>query len=149
MSGTKRGQGRPTAYLPEYDEKARKYALLGLTNDEMADQFDVAPSTFRLWMSVHPSFSAAVKSGKGEADAEIVASLYHRAKGYSHPEDKVFISDGQPVIVPTVKHYPPDTAAAFIWLKNRQGKNWRDRQETEASGNVTVVIKKGVDDAPE
>ena len=146
MSGTKKRTGRPTDYNPDLDKKARKYSLLGLTNDGIAEKLGIATSTFELWMATHESFSGAVKAGREDADSEIVASLYHRAKGYSHPEDKVFISDGQPIIVPTVKHYPPDTAAAFIWLKNRRPKDWRDRHETEASGNVTVVIKKGAED---
>ncbi len=33
------------------------------------------------------------------------------------------------IVVPYTEHYPPDTAAAFIWLKNRQKQTWRDRHE--------------------
>jgi hypothetical protein len=36
---------------------------------------------------------------------------------------------GEIVITPTVKHYPPDTSAATLWLKNRQGAVWRDKVE--------------------
>ena len=43
--------------------------------------------------------------------------------------------EGEVIITDITKHYPPDTAAAFIWLKNRQG--WRDKQELEHSGQIT------------
>jgi hypothetical protein len=33
--------------------------------------------------------------------------------------------------VPYVKHYPPETAAAIFWLKNRQGQQWREKQLVE------------------
>lgn len=46
------------------------------------------------------------------------------------------------------KHYPPDTAAAFIWLKNRAG--WRDKQDIEhttgdAGFHMTVDFVKAKD----
>ena len=36
---------------------------------------------------------------------------------------------------PYVEHYPPDTAAASLWLRNRQPKLWRERSE-----NVQVTM---------
>ncbi len=126
--------GRPTDYREEYPEQARKYCLLGATNEELAKFFEVATSTIELWMTKYPKFSGAVKEGREVADAEIAQSLYHRAKGYSHPEDKILQANGLPLIVPTTKHYPPDTAAAIIWLKNRQRTKWRDKIDHEHGG---------------
>jgi len=40
------------------------------------------------------------------------------------------------LIVPTVKHYPPDTTAAIFWLKNRQPAKWREKQEVETTIKV-------------
>ena len=34
-------------------------------------------------------------------------------------------------IVEVERSVPPDTAAAFIWLKNRRRGQWRDRHEIE------------------
>ena len=34
------------------------------------------------------------------------------------------------------EHFPPDTAAAFIWLKNRQPHRWRDKKEVSATADV-------------
>jgi hypothetical protein len=37
----------------------------------------------------------------------------------------------QPVVVHYIEHCPPDVAAAFIWLKNRDRERWRDVQKVE------------------
>ncbi len=36
--------------------------------------------------------------------------------------------------MPTVKHYPPDTQAASLWLRNRQPDKWRDKLTHEHAG---------------
>ena len=41
-------------------------------------------------------------------------------------------------VVPYTEHYPPDTTACIFWLKNRQKAAWRDRQEVEHSGKVSL-----------
>lgn len=136
--------GAPSLYKPEYAEQTRKLCLLGATDAELADFFNVAESTINNWKEAHPEFLESIRKGKEIADAEIADSLYNRAKGYSHPEDKIFQYEGAPIIVPTVKHYPPDTAAAIIWLKNRQPKKWRDKQpdESEQVQKIEIVRHK-------
>ena len=122
--------GRPSSYDPKYDRQAYKLCLLGATDKQIADFFGVAEQTINNWKNDYPSFLESLKKGKDKADAEIAHSLYHRAKGYQHAEDKVFCSAaGQVTIVPTIKHYAPDTTACIFWLKNRQKEDWRDRQE--------------------
>ena len=128
------GAGRPTSYKAEYAEQAFKLCLLGATDAQMADIFGVSEQTFNAWKKAHPVFLESITRGKVTADAEIAHALYHRAKGYSHPEDKIFNDEGTAMIVPTTKHYPPDTQAASLWLRNRQPKDWRDKVETELSG---------------
>lgn len=119
-------RGRPTKYKPEYDELAFNYCLLGATNDQMAEFFDVDPSTIDNWIAAHESFLGSIKKGRAVADGKVARSLYERANGYSHEEDVIFNDKGTPLIVPTIKHYPPDTTAGIFWLKNRQTKLWRD-----------------------
>ena len=126
--------GRPTNYKKEYDEQAYKLCLLGATDKEMADFFNVKEQTINNWKKNHPSFFESIKRGKIVADANVAKSLYNRALGYYHPEDKIFNDNGEPLIVPTVKHYPPDPTAAIFWLKNRKPAEWRDKRETELTG---------------
>jgi hypothetical protein len=132
--------GRPTMYKPEYNKQAYKLCLLGATDKELADYFEVEESTVNNWKALHTEFMDSLKSGREEADANIAKSLYHRAKGYSHKEDVIMQFQGQPVIVPTIKHYPPDTAAAFIWLKNRRGDKWMDKAVVDINQSITLSI---------
>lgn len=119
--------GRPTKYNSELNNQVEKLCKLGATDAQIADFLGIAESTLNLWKTKEPQFMESIRRGKLIADAEVAESLYKRATGYEHPEDKIFNDSGKPMIVPTIKHYPPDTAAAFIWLKNRAG--WKDKQE--------------------
>lgn len=135
--------GRPTDYREEYNEQARKLCLLGHTDKELAEFFGICEATLNNWKIEHPEFLESLKKGKEVADADVAQSLYHRAIGYSHEEDDIrTVSTGggsEIVITPTIKHYPPDTAAAIIWLKNRQGKKWRDKQVFEHEVNESLI----------
>jgi hypothetical protein len=122
--------GRPSRYKQEYAEQAYKLCLLGAKDEDLADFFGVQVSTLNNWKKAHKDFMESLKEGKDIADATISESLFHRAKGYSHPEDKIFCSkDGDVTTVATTKHYPPDTTACIFWLKNRQKEHWRDVKE--------------------
>lgn len=129
----KMARGRPSKYKKEYAEQAYKLCLLGATDKDLADFFEVDEATVNRWKQGHVEFCESLKRGKVEADAVIAQKLFHRAKGYEHQEDKIFNDSGTPLIVPTVKHYPPDTTAAIFWLKNRQPDKWRDKQEIDQS----------------
>lgn len=132
--------GRPTLYRPEYAEQAYKLCLLGATDKELSDFFGVSESTLNLWKIEHQEFSESLKAGKEIADANVASRLYERAMGYQHPEDKIFNENGVPLIVPTIKHYPPDSTAGIFWLKNRRKNEWRDRQELDVSADVDAQI---------
>ncbi len=123
--------GRPTDYRPEYCDIVFKFSLLGASDLEIANFLGVSESTLYDWKERYPKFLQAIKEGKVEADANVAERLYNRARGYDH--------EG--------KHYPADTAAAFIWLKNRRGKQWKDRQElTGADGKPIEITNVSEDD---
>lgn len=126
--------GRPTLYKEEYNEQARKLCLLGATDKSLADFFGIAESTLNLWKDAHPEFMESIIRGREIADAEIADSLYHRAKGYSHPDVHISSYEGEIKITNITKHYPPDTPAASLWLRNRRPKQWRDKQDIEFPG---------------
>ena len=130
--------GRPTKYCKGYEVMAYKLCLLRSTDKELADFFRISEATLNNWKLKHKGFLESLKKGKEEADANVAESLYQRACGYEHPE--THISNYKGVITQTeiTKHYPPDTAAAFIWLKNRAG--WKDKAEVEHKGTVTLAM---------
>ncbi len=133
--GVKSNAGQPTKYKDDYAKQAYKLCLLGSTDKDMADFFEVCEDTINNWKHAHPEFFESIKRGKISADATVASRLYKRAIGYEHDEDKIFNNNGEPLIVPTTKHVQPDTTAAIFWLKNRQPKMWRDSQNIDHTTN--------------
>ena len=136
--------GRPTKYKEEYNRIVENLCLLGATNKEIATALGVGLATVEGWIASNDEFSSALKKGRVMADANVGKSLYQRAVGYQHPETKFFQHEGKVIEVETIKHYPPDTAAAFIWLKNRRPQNWKQQPEVvkhEHTVKTLAVVK--------
>ena len=142
-------RGRRTVYKPEFCEMASRACMLGATNPEIAKILGVATSTVDKWIKEKPAFSGAIKKGRSEADEMVAISLYKRAIGYSHPEVHVSNYQGEITLTPLVKHYPPDTGAMAIWLKNRRPDKWRDKpiDDNGISEPLPVTITIQVEDA--
>jgi len=132
--------GRPTRYRKEFAEQARKLCFLGFTDVQLADFFEVTEKTINNWKQRHPEFLQSLKSGKAIADGDVVESLFQRACGYEHEEDKIFQYEGRPVIVPTVKKYAPDPVSMIFWLKNRQPELWRDKVEEKPPATQSSIM---------
>jgi hypothetical protein len=122
--------GRPTLYKPEYADQARKLCLLGSTDKELADFFEITEATLNNWKTEHPEFFESLREGKELADAKVADRLYQRALGYEHPEVHISNYQGMITETPITKVYPPDATSAIFWLKNRQRNKWRDKVET-------------------
>ena len=134
--------GRPSKFDGINLDQVKKLVLRGWTDLQMAEFFFVDESTWTRWKEKHENFRTALKDWKIEADAIVERCLYERATGYSHPEDKIFKPAGEdPTIVPTTKHYPPDTVAGIFWLKNRQPDRWREKQGLEVTGPDNKPLK--------
>lgn len=131
---------RPTKYQDDYAEQARKLCLLGATDAELADFFEVEESTLNNWKHAHPEFMESIKKGKTQADADVADRLYQRAMGFEHPEVDIRVISGEIVKTPIRKVYAPDPTAAIFWLKNRQRAKWRDKVETEHSGAIGTTL---------
>ena len=131
--------GRPSKF-EQVKDMLYKMASYGMTDKQMADVVGVSEQTVNNWKLKDPNFLESLKAEKEIADARVERSLFERATGYSHAEDKIFNDNGTPLVVPTVKHYAPDTTAAIFWLKNRKPREWRDKQDIEHSGEVSQVV---------
>ena len=132
--------GRPADYKEEYNIMAYKLCLLGAIDKDLADFFEVTERTVNNWKEDYPEFFQSLKKGKKLADANVAESLYKRANGYKCKDTKFathegYITDSKEYI----KHYPADTTAAIIWLKNRQPEIWRDKKEIDVTGSVTII----------
>ena len=135
MAMTTKSRGRPSLYREEYAEQARKLCLLGATDQELAQFFEIDVRTVYDWKRTKSEFSQAIARGKMLADAEVAAKLYERACGYTHGAIKIYrADDGSVIKVPYTVEYPPDTTAASLWLRNRQPRHWRDKHEIDVAG---------------
>lgn len=144
--------GRPTSFKEEYAELAYKYCLLGATDKDLAQFFEVTETTINNWKNDYPEFFESIKKGKSEADAIIASSLYNRAKGAIINQQQAFKiktvtynDKGQKTEIESIEivnlqqEQPPDTTASIFWLKNRKPDRWRDKIETQHSGDVNIV----------
>src|SRR5262245_25262254 len=79
---SKRSVGRPTAYDPEtHLERAMNYALLGMSDVEIAAAFNIDGATLYRWQNRYPEFRESITAGKAEADA----SAQTHSKGSPYP----------------------------------------------------------------
>lgn len=131
--------GRPGAFRPEFSEQAYKLTLLGATDKELGDFFNVSEQTINAWKKRYPEFLESTTRGKQIADANVAERFYRRAMGYTHPEEKIFQHNGRVIRAETTKHYPPDTQAASLWLRNRQPDKWRDKQDIDHGASNSLV----------
>ncbi len=134
MAKTKRKPGQPTKFSDEMQRQAKLLAEKGFTDKEMSEVLGITQRTFNNWKKANPEFFHTLKIAKDMADRKVERSLYERACGYSHEEDKIFNDSGKALIVETVKHYPPDPTSGIFWLKNRQPDKWRDKLDHEHTG---------------
>lgn len=137
---------RPTKYDPKFAKQVKHLAQLGATDQEVADFLDVEVRTVYRWKHDHDEFCQALKTGKDVADERVERSLYQRAIGYEQEEVKIFMPANaeKPVYAPFRAKVAPDTTAAIFWLKNRRSQDWRDKQETQHTGNVAFNVLTGV-----
>ncbi len=134
------GPGRDSDYHPSMNEQARKLALLGQTNEEIAAFFGIHVSTFYRWQSENSAFREAVNEGKVAADANVADSFYRRATGEHVEIEKVVKNSqtGEHSVLKVKTYVPADPGAALNWLKNRQPAKWRDMKAVELSGGLHI-----------
>ena len=119
--------------------KIEGWARDGLTDKQIAENIGVAYSTFRDWIKRFPALSAPLKKGKEVVDRQVENALLKRALGYEYVETTKELTDlGLTVTKQVSKQVAPDTTAQIFWLKNRKPQEWRDKKETEVTGNLNV-----------
>lgn len=126
-------------YLKAFDRRAHGYALLGHTNDEIAELIGIDPSTFDRWMVEHPSLARSVQKARHDDNVAIVKAMHRAARGYKHRETKLNVVDGQLVKTEVSKAYPPSVQAASLILMNRAGAQWKDTKTVQHSGRIDLA----------
>jgi hypothetical protein len=65
----------PVPFNPAHSDLARKFCMLGATDDELARLLEVPRETIDAWLAEVAGFAAAVKAGREEADATVAGRL--------------------------------------------------------------------------
>jgi hypothetical protein len=140
-----RRRGRASKFCGIDLELVCSLAELGATDKQIASALKISVRSVNKYKKIYPDFSQSIKKGKDLADSEVKRSLFQRAKGYEWEETKTVIIKNlagkvtRKEITKTAKFIPADTAAAFIWLKNRQ--SWKDRPGENDVANWVEILK--------
>lgn len=115
-------------------------AVHGLSESEICKVLGIPLRTLDAWKT-RPQVKEALREGRYEADAKVVAAMYDKAKGYKAKGVKVFYNSktGEPVIVEHEEYFQPDVVAAKFWLTNRRPDKWRDKPEATETDNKLVI----------
>lgn len=117
------------------------WARDGLTDEQIVKNIGINISTLYDWKKKYPEISEALKKGKEVVDRMVENALLKRALGYSYIERTQIEDDEGKITTKEIeKHVIPDTTAQIFWLKNRQPKRWRDKQEVEQVNIATNTI---------
>ena len=134
------GVGRPTSYKPEYCREAELLCLLGLTDVELAEFFQVSDETIRTWKHKYPEFLGAIENGRILPDAQAAQTLFKLAMGFEHKVEDIVWRNGAPIKISYTKYFPPNFSALSLWLRNRRPDQWRDKH------TIGVEMEKLTDD---
>jgi len=108
---------RPTKYDPAMCDQIIALAGQGASKAEMALEIGVAYSTFDVWQNENEEFSEAVK------EAEQIS------RGWWEREGRKATFGG---------HDGFNATSYIFQMKNRFSDHWKDKRETEHSGNVSL-----------
>lgn len=151
--------------IPESDsmlpENAKKYkgkheesmatevarlARFGLTNEEIAEFYNITATTFQRYERDIKEFRDALMEGRMLDSMKVVDSLHKQALGYMVEEETLaehVTRQGDIVMLKSKskKWVQPSATAAIYLLKTRHGDKWMDIIRTEAHQNLNITVK--------
>lgn len=108
--------GRPTDYTPELGERILSLMSEGLSLAAAAAECDIYRQRVYDWEKQHPEFADAVKLGRSKRQAVLERRLLTAAEG-------------------------PKVTATIFALKNAGQGDWREKVESEHTGEVGLVVE--------
>lgn len=120
---------------PEGLLKIEGWARDGLTDEQIAYNMGIVPSTLYSWQNRFKEITESLKKGKEVVDRQVENALLKRALGYRYEEVTMEFEQETKRVT---KEVVPDTTAQIFWLKNRKPHDWRDKRDLDVSGGVNV-----------
>lgn len=134
--------GRPSKYYTNVEPKlllVEAWARNGVTDKDIAEKLGVSHDSFIEYKKQFPELVESLKNGKEVIDTQVENALLKAAMGYTANENTY---ENGVLTKTVVKEVAPNTTALIFWLKNRNPKDWRDKQEVEHSGTLDVDIER-------
>lgn len=129
-------------YNDDRPRQAFELALLGATEQEIADFMEVDVSCIEAWKRERPEFLKSLREGKLEADAKVAHSLYKCAIGYDYTDEYAVLDRaGVPHKLTLKKHCKADPTAAVKWLSLRRRNEWADKQQIDVTHTSISLTK--------
>jgi transposase len=110
--------GRPSKYQPSYCDLVIEHMTEGASLTSFAAEIGVARSSINEWMEQNPEFSEAVKIAKAKCSA------WWERLGRKNAAE----GGGNATLV-------------IFGLKNMAADDWREKQEVEHSGDMSVIFQ--------
>lgn len=131
--------GRPNLMNEINLDKFCELLMVGCSSEQIAVALDIPKVRVEHFKKTE-RFKLAYQHIETYAIAQLKRKLFHRAVGYSHPEEKIFCNnEGYVTRVRTIKHYPPDTKALAMALHNLD-KNFKFPSSNSSDTNINNTI---------
>jgi hypothetical protein len=105
--------GRPTKYEDRFADECVEFMGQGYSLTAFAGSIGIARATINNWMAEHPEFLEATRVGQAKRTMKLEQGLISGESG-------------------------PKVTGHIFALKNADPEGWKDKQEVEHSGGVTI-----------
>ena len=134
----------PEKYTRDNYEFVYLLAMLGATQQTMADAMHVAPSTISKWIEVDSFFGDAVQRGRVDAKLRVLKAFHDSCIGYYKDEEVTNVVKGEVVKTWVSKWHAgnPWSQARFLSLRAKN-EGWSESQAPTVTNttNITYDIK--------
>jgi hypothetical protein len=142
LKGLKGSRGKKEEALAKYEDghaaTVYKLLILGRPFDDISDHFKVDSYTLNTWRFDVEPFAAAWEKAL-HRDFEVAETLLKLALGFEIEDTKVFLHQGEPVLVPYMKQIPPNLKAVETWLKAKYPAIWKETQYIETNSTHALA----------
>jgi len=128
-------------HVKERLDTVRCWKAKGLTDEEIAGNLGISQQSLIRYKHAHCELREALKTGKADADAQVINALFKRAVGFEYEEVETVSQKSarsktlrRARVRKTKKYILPDVVAQIFYLKNRCSGEWHDRQQHEIGG---------------
>ncbi len=144
--GNKGGNGGPNKYRADNARTAQRLcAMMGFTDVQLSEFFQVSETTIRTWRLDHPEFADAVKAGKAETDDYVEREVLKGISGYFVEHEETVVLKGEQVTRTVRKWVQGNPGVGMRWLAARRPEVYREIKEDRRMLSVDEAFMKALE----